>query len=403
MGGAALIPAPGTDKERTEPPLPSTRDHPYFLRPEALRFETADKSFSLKLGGRVMTDFGWMREDSNIRSAFGRIEDHEEFRRLRLYGAGRIGQSVDYKVEVEFAGTGETLKDGYLGFRELLPMGYLKIGHFKEPFSLGELTSSNHIALMERAVPVQALAPSRNAGVQLSNHLLHDRLTWAAGVFRDVDNDIRGLSESDYNLTFRLTGLPWYEDEGARLLHLGLAASQRDPTSHGGTTRFDSRPDLHLAPKFADTGSLPTDDATLLGAEAVVVCGPFSLQTEYIRAHVDLTDSSAGADLHGAYAEASYFLTGEHREYKRPAGGFSGVHPKRPWGEGGLGAWQVAVRYGYVDLNNGPTRGGELRQCTFGLNWHLNANTRVMLNYANARVHGVGGADLFGVRLQIHF
>ena len=47
-----------------------------------------------------------------------------------------------------------------------------------------------------------------------------------------------------------------------------------------------------------------------------------------------------------------------------------------------------------------PT-GGVLVQRTFGLKWHLTPNARIVVNDGNARLHGVGHADLLGVRCQV--
>ena len=371
--------------------------------PRGVQFETVDKRFTLKLGGRAMADLGWMREDTGIRKASGDLDDHVELRRLRFYAAGRLLDRLDYKLEGEFAGSGQTLKDAYLGLREVIPLGYVKVGHFKEPFGLEELTSSNHTTFMERALPANAFSPSRNAGMQLSSHHLDERLTWAVGVFREVDDDIRRAPGSGYGLTTRLTGLPWYEDDGAELLHLGLAMSYRGDRTTLRSARFKSRPALHLAPTLVDTGNLTVDDAILIGAEAALVSGPFSIQGECTRAHTDGAGPTADDDFWGAYMEASYFLTGEHRTYERTSGTWGRVKPKANVSGGGLGAWQVAARYDCVDLNHGGTRGGKLGQWTLGLNWHLNPNARVMLNYARAHLHHVGRADLFGVRLQLSF
>ncbi len=370
---------------------------------EGLRFENADKTFALKLGGRVMADWSWMDEESEIRDRFGSLEDGFEFRRVRLYGAGKIYGNTDYKLQFDFAGNDVSLKDAYLGFPTLVPLGYLKVGHFKEPFSLEELTSSKYITFMERALPVGAFSPSRNAGAQLSNHHLDDRLTWAAGVFRDVDAEVESRSEGGYNLTARLTGLPWYAEDGAKLFHLGVAASRRDPKANDREIEFETRPALHLAPKLVGTDALLADQASLLGAETALVYGPLSLQGEFITANADLIDGAGNANFDGAYVEASYFLTGEHRKYKKSAGAFSRVKPKQNYGDGGLGAWQVATRYDYVDLDDADIMGGKLDALTFGLNWHLNPNTRIMFNYSNALLESEGRTDLFGARFQVDF
>ena len=72
-------------------------------------------------------------------------------------------------------------------------------------------------------------------------------------------------------------------------------------------------------------------------------------------------------------------------------------------GQGGFGALEVAVRYSSLDLTDAGVVGGELEDLTIGFNWHLNPNTRVMVNYVNADVDGVGKADVFMTRFQIDF
>jgi len=114
----------------------------------------------------------------------------------------------------------------------------------------------------------------------------------------------------------------------------------------------------------------------LLGLEAVLVYGPFSLQSEYYLAWVD----RRGADnlsFHGGYVYASYLLTGEHRTYRRDRGCFDRVNPDEDFfrlrtGNGsvatGKGAWELAYRYSLVDLRDADIQGGFVRDHTIGVN-----------------------------------
>ena len=77
-----------------------------------------------------------------------------------------------------------------------------------------------------------------------------------------------------------------------------------------------------------------------------------------------------------------------------------------------MGAWEIAVRYDTIDLNDGPISGGEADQITLGLNWYLNPNTRIMWNYVMADMSNLddgtpGGLDtdvnVFEMRFQIDF
>jgi phosphate-selective porin OprO/OprP len=190
-----------------------------------------------------------------------------------------------------------------------------------------------------------------------------------------------------------------YADDGASLVHVGASYSSRDTTDD--TQRYRSRPEAHLFDRFVDTDDFASDHAELVGLEAAWVAGPLSLQGEYIFANAD---ASSTGNFDGYYAQISYFLTGEHRKYKPSSGAFSRVKPKKNWGwNKGPGAWEVAVRYSSVDLDDSSVSGGELDDVTVGLNWYLNPNTRLMWNYVHADKEGVGDADIFLARLQIDF
>ncbi len=401
--------APPVDKKEVETivdkilaekprPEPGPSDLRVFWK-EGLRLETRDKDFTLKLGGRIQNDWGWMTEDNDVKSSKGDLLDGTEFRRVRLYTSGTVYDNIDYKLQFDFAGGDADLKDAYLGVRNL-PIGYLKMGHFKEPFGLEELTSSKYITFLERALPV-VFAPSRNTGVMLQGTALaasDPRMTWATGIFRDADSYGEDKSEGGYSVTGRVTALPWYEDEGARLLHVGAAYSLRELND---VVRYRSRPEAHLAPYFVDTTALTANRAGLLGLESALVHGPFSLQGEYMRTDVDISSSSS---FDGFYIQGSYFLTGEHRNYKTSAGAFDRVKPKENFHFGeGIGAWEVAARYSQLNLNDAGISGGRLKDATVGLNWYLNPNTRIMWNYVRAELDRVGNADLFLMRFQVDF
>lgn len=366
---------------------------------EGLRFETPDKDFSLKLGGRIYNDWVWMTEDSDVRTAVGDLVDGTEFRTARMYVAGTIYDNVDYKAEFDFSTTSNEFKDVYLGIRDL-PIGYLKMGHFKEPFGLEELTSSRFVTFMERSL-ANTFAPGRNTGFALSSTICDDRATWAAGAFRNTDGWGEDQTEGGYNATGRVTVLPWYKDEGARLLHLGAAYSYRNPDS----VQYATEPEAHLAPDFVDTTPLDTDEAGVLGIESALVCGPWSVQGEYMMADINGKNGASSPTFNGFYIQGSYFLTGEHRKYKTSSGSFDRVKPKESYSfkDGGLGAWEVAARYSEIDLDEGSVTGGELKDVTVGLNWYLNPNMRIMWDYIRADLDSVGDSTLFMMRMQVDF
>ena len=136
---------------------------------DGMRLETKDKTVRIKFGGRIHYDWAAMSQDSGIRQNLGSLQDGTEPRRARIYLSGVLHEHVDFKIQYDFAGGTTKFKDVYLGLTEIPYLGKIRVGHMKEPFSLEEMTSSNNVTFMERALP-SAFAPSRNTGLLISNH-----------------------------------------------------------------------------------------------------------------------------------------------------------------------------------------------------------------------------------------
>ncbi len=370
---------------------------------DGLRFTSNDGSFKLKIGGRIQHDFAYFAEDGDIERRLGAdVDDGTEFRRARLYFSGTIYDDIDFKVQYDFAGGDADFKDVYLGLRNVPYVGNVRVGQFKEPFSLEELTSSNYITFMERSL-ANTFAPGRNTGIMFYDTMMDERMTWAAGVFRQTDSFGDGAGGRDYNVTARLTGLPVYEEGGKKLLHLGVSYTHQN--YENDTIRFRARPESHLAPRLVDTGDFSAEYGDFIGAEAAWVDGPFSLQGEYVHAFIEGRNRWDGdPNFWAASVQASYFLTGEHRPYKTSTGAFDRVRPLKNFGkDGGSGAWELAARLSYLNLNDNGVKGGRLRDLTVGLNWYLNPNVRTMWNYVLADPSEGGSVSAFMWRFQVAF
>lgn len=368
---------------------------------DTLRIESPDKNFRLKLGGRFQGDWAVFDTRHDIEDDFGDFEEGTEVRRGRVYYSGTLYKHFEFKTQIDLADGYIEAKDVYIGLVDFPAIGNLRIGHFKEPFGLNELTSSKYIMFMERSLTTEAFAPGRNAGVMLHSTALGDRMTWAVGVFRETDDFFDGELSDGLHLTGRVTSLPWYEDDGRKLLHVGFAWSHQDPG--GDDIGFDARPESHLAPKLADSGDIAADAVDLVGLEAALVYGSFSLQGEYIHAFVNRKDGGE-LQFNSFYVQGSYVFTGEHRSYETDVAEFGRIRPQRNFGEdGGMGAWEAALRFSYLDLNDDDILGGRVSDLTVGLNWYLNPNVRVSWNYVYSDAQDSGFANIFQMRLQLAF
>ncbi len=372
---------------------------------DGIRMDSADGNIQLKMGGRLQYDFGWV-DGGGMESVLGDLEDGADVRRARLYFAGKLYHDLAFKLQFDFADGDADLKDAYLQFKNIPLIGNIRAGQFKEPFSLDELTSSKYTTFMERGLP-NALVPGRNVGIMAMDSILDKRMTWAAGVFYDVNEYGEGSQDGGYNFTTRITGTPIYDNDGRNVLHVGGSYSLRDPK---GGLRYRSRPEAHfVSQRFTDTGTFAADWVNLLGAEAAWVHGPLSVQGEYVGASVTGSADSDSQLFSSFYVQSSYFLTGEHRPYDRKTGTFGRVRPKRNFRQdGGWGAIEVAARYSYLDLRGGglPDSARQLQDITLGANWYLNPNMRIMANYVHSMVDGSdvsGDTDIFMLRLQFDF
>ncbi len=220
---------------------------------DGLHIKTKDNDFDMKIGGRLMLDGAVINPDNKTKEAFPGLSGNEgEVRRARIYTLGTIYQNYDYKFQVDFAEWPDVLyKDIYIGMMNIPYVGHIRVGHQFEPFSLEEETSSKYITFMERALPVLAFDPSRNTGLLLFNAPLNKRLGWGVGAFKEVEDDapFDFSHHPDWNVSARITGLPWYAGK-TKLLHIGLSYIHKfrsDSTDEDKRLKFSAHPEAHLA------------------------------------------------------------------------------------------------------------------------------------------------------------
>lgn len=348
-----------------------------------LNFESEDGQSSMTLNGRIQIDGALFDEDAS------EIDNDVEFRRARLTVKGKVHGDWTYATQLEFSGDDVDKKDLYIGHT---PSG-IRIGQFYQPTSLSQMISSKYLTLMERASVIESLATGRRLGVGW-NHNAADWTVFASAYDSETDG---GNQAPGFGV--RTTWTP-IRDEG-RLLHLGATLISEGPGDDDtDSSRFRSRPESHLANRLIDTGTLSdVDRVNKVGIEAAWVQGPWSLQSEYLRADVSRDAGFADVELDGYYLMGSYFLTGESRPYKN--GVFTRVTPR-----GDRGAWELAARYAHTNLNDGLIEGGESDVITLGVNYYPHKHVRFMANYVMADTERAGISDdpnVFQIRAQIDF
>jgi phosphate-selective porin OprO/OprP len=357
---------------------------------DSLRLESSDGNNKFRLGGRIHWENVFYGDD---KFSGKQVEDGDVFRRSRIYLSGLVQERYDFKMQYDFAGGDADFKDVYFGIKDVPVFGNLRFGQFKEPLSLEELNSSNSSSTIERA-NVNRLVPSRSAGIMAYNNFADTRIAAAAGLFRGADDSYGNYRGDGYAATARLSGLPYLSEDASKLMHLGIGYSYREDD----TATYKLSSDHSLAPSWKHSIS-DVNNTGVLGLEAALKLGSFSVQSEWVQADVDAPE---GGDLDGYYVQAGYVLTGESRSYDQKLGAFKGVSPSSKFLEdGGIGAWEAVLRWSNLDFSDlAPNQ--EIDTWTIGLNWYLNKNIRAMLNYSNADLDG-DSASVFATRFQIAF
>ncbi len=266
----------------------------------------------------------------------------------------------------------------------------LKLGQYKQPNSLEELSSTKNNDFISKAMTTNLQGVARRVGVSLATGDDNWSITGSAFT-REMT---RNLGQGD-GFGARGTWAPILED--GNYLHLGLSLvdlEARDAGSAPGAVpvfsgdnraRFRVRPGADLtATRLIDSGQF-TDANRIrtIGAEGAWVHGPLKIQSEYMRTNVGRS-AHGDFDFDSWYVSGVWNLTGETWGYKE------GVVTTGLPNEPASGMWQLGVRYDYADLNDGSftapstvagVLGGKESNWTVGVNWYLRSNFKLALNY----------------------
>jgi len=193
------------------------------------------------------------------------------------------------------------------------------------------------------------------------------------------------------------------------VLHLGASFFRRSQHEGSYQQTIEENPINHQVAELVAAAPLSVGSETFYGLEFAMISGPFSAQAEWanLKGNIAPDDPFTFRDprYDGGYIEVSYFLTGEHRNYEADAGEFGRTKVRRPVFDGGMGAFQLAARYDWLDLTH-ENLGEKQDAYVLGLSWLLSNYSRMMANYSHATVKTAAGvtnnsADAFALRFQV--
>lgn len=364
-----------------------------------------DGNYEFFLNGVLHTDF---HATEGGAKTLGGVDLGDQFlvRRARFGIDGTMFQFVKFMILGELAPAGQsaagTLKDGFVEL-DFMPELRLRVGQFKTPFSLDQLTSSRFIDFVERSV-VDELVPGRDLGMMLHGSLLQGKLMYALGGFNGRGENFSDRSD-DKDWAARLVVAPFKtsSDPWLKGMQIGGNVTWGD---QGGTFAAGSaqgRTSARTATRFTFfTPHTVNGMRTRVGGDVAWTVGPAAFKAEGVIQESERKGlGPGGRDLDeitasGWYVTGSYLLTGEDSVLNGP------IVPKKnfssPFGpSAGPGAVQLLFRWSSLAFDSseaidffaggipapGIVRENNVQAATAGLNWYLNPRVRLMFNWTN--------------------
>ena len=408
---------------------------------DGIHMSTKDGNFTAGINGRMQIDS--QINEQTLPNAYQGIyasptgvpvtlNNGAGLRRARLGIEGTFFKKTDYKFEYDFTrGNGLNaggITDAYIRYNFTKPFS-VKVGAFKEPFSLEEATSNRYTTFIERNMAVNTFVDNLNTyKVGIGANYAVDRwqigssfqtegvggynnaygsnsLTGSTGSAVNTNGGVNrngGGGDTSWEFNTRVSGTPWMSSK-TKFLHVGTSGSYisinnnytGNGTYNNGGVIFANGVGGNVdRTAILNTGNLTSGNngakgshqastLTRFGGESALVYNAFSMQGEYIQTNVAGTGYD-NAVLDGYYGYATYFLTGESRNYKSKTGAWDRIKPNRNFDmKGGWGAWEIASGYDYMNLNSGGVKGGQASTVKFGINWYPHSHLRVMTDYVH--------------------
>ena len=419
---------------------------------------SGDGMNSIRLTGRVQTDYRFADNDLSLAPIAGNDRDSAtgadgfELRRARLGVTGTLMGNIDYSAQFNMVGSAPVVDTAFANFKYLPNMNF-QFGRFKQPFSLGQLTSSNDIDFAERSY-VDQVIPGKKLGAMVHGEP-KPGFTYAASVFQEGESEITQEDGDGKRFAGRMTANLAQFGAGIpnTVLHFGVAGvggdyqlrpSMSTQTSSSienvsratvvgfrtlnrglgnvyraqiGGENFLSGTFGSGVPRTGAASEYGVDvDQTLFGLEYALARGPVKLQGEWVRANYDATNPIAvlntssetvKGDVDTYYIQAMWNVTGEKWSDAYRSGIFRGIVPTNNFKPGsGLGAWQVGFRYSKFDASDIQVTGTRSRLQSgtgatsaamnsdvdsygIGVNWILNPMSRLMFEWTRTDFGGL--------------
>jgi phosphate-selective porin OprO/OprP len=361
---------------------------------------------SIRVGNDFRVDFiGKFQWDARHPGDDPRDFDSTELHRARLGFDARFLRHFDFSLERELTErelerSSRAWKDVYLNV-DYTDYARVRIGKFKIPFGLDQLTSISNLDFVYRSLAGSYLAPARDIGVMVYGDTADNRINYWGGVFKQDGENARSgrIVGADETGAVRATVRP-FRVQGRSLLdqlELGSAFAVSTLSNDGSVLpnglrgRTTMSQFVFFEPVFVDGQRRRFE-----------VDGDWTFESLAVRAeYTDVRDTRHGQglgddDLPDArarswYVSGAYVLTGERKN--RP------VNPRREFGRGGIGAVEAVARFERIWFDSAGGQDEAFRHpraetillsadrvFTAGVNWYVNPWVKVQFDTMRERL-----------------
>src|SRR5213592_4640010 len=282
----------------------------------------------LVLGGFIQANFERI-DVSPFEGRFGQtaLKDRFRLRRARINLTGEFAEQFDFKLEGDFENsdglnssrTAFEATDIFINWHQF-PAAQIKIGQWKAPFGLEQITPDTVLYTIERTLPTGAITPERQIGVQFWGKPFAtiwsdqaDLLTYYAGIFNGNGRNITNNDNNNFMYVGRLEST-LFKDVFGKGSFLKLGADILNSRDDKGTNISQSLTLLVNSDGSLSPFTLPgADERTAWSVDGWIRLGPFDLIGEFLQEHVNprTVNGVPGFDrftTDGFYVTGGYFL-----------------------------------------------------------------------------------------------
>ena len=336
--------------------------------------------------------WAWAQEDFRVFDANYPGDDTFLNRRVRLAALGTLKYHFNYMImaALERSTLDNLINIGIVQFAWIeyaqLSWAKARVGQFKEPFSLEELTLDPYIDFLERSIITTNFSPAHDLGAMLHGYLWENRIEYGVGAFNGRGKN-REDNTDDKDIAGRVVLQP-FEIANIDLLKklwIGVDGTwgRNDESLAGVSYRTAGRSPFWT---YASNTSF-NDNRWRLGVDLEWLYGPFSLKSEWGHSTFEgirnLTQEADGK-FDGWYVSATWLVTGGTKTRgNKPTIPNKNFDPfKNTWG-----AFEIGFRYEQLIASGTPIERGlatgtdHVDALTVGLTWFFNKLVRGGFNY----------------------